>query len=88
MQNMFKAFLNDKIILFVKYGSGLKDPNFNDLLKWAAKRQKNIPNIHYLLIRDRDSLVYKSLLRVRYGPRYQDLIPYLNKLLQDYQADK
>jgi hypothetical protein len=68
MQNIFKAFLDNKIILFVKYGLGLEDPNFDGLLKWAAERQKNILNIHYLLVRDGDSLIYKPLLRVRYGP--------------------
>jgi hypothetical protein len=86
VQNMLKAFLDDKTILFVGCGSGLEDPNFDGLLKWAAERQKNIPNIHCLLVRDGDSLVCKPLLRVRYGPQYQDLAPYLNKLLQDHQA--
>jgi hypothetical protein len=88
VQNMLKAFLDDKIILFIGCGSGLEDPNFDGLLKWAAERQKNIPNIHCLLVRDGDSLICKPLLRVRYGPQYQDLGPYLNKLLQDHQAGK
>jgi hypothetical protein len=86
VQNMFKAFLDDKTILFVGCGSGLEDPNFDGLLKWAAKRQKNIPNIHCLLVRDGDSLVCKPLLRVKYGPNYHDLAPYLNKLLDNPQA--
>jgi hypothetical protein len=86
MQNMLKAFLDDKTILFVGCGSGLEDPNFDGLLKWAAKRQKNIPNIHCLLVRDGDSLVCKPLLRVKYGPNYHDLAPYLNKLLDNPQA--
>jgi hypothetical protein len=88
VQNMLKAFLDDKTILFVGCGSGLEDPNFDSLLKWAAERQKNIPNIHCLLVRDGDSLVCKPLLRVRYGSQYQDLAPYLNKLLQDHQASE
>ncbi len=86
VQNMLKAFLDDKTILFVGCGSGLEDPNFDGLLKWAAKRQKNIPNTHFLLVRDGDSLVCKPLLRVKYGPNYHDLAPYLNKLLHDRQA--
>jgi hypothetical protein len=83
---MLKAFLDDKTILFVGYGSELVDLNFDGLLKWAAKRQKNIPKRHYLLVRDGDSLVCKPLLRVKYGPNYHDLAPYLNKLLYDRQA--
>jgi hypothetical protein len=86
VQNMLKAFLDDKTILFVGYGSGLEDPNFDGLLKWAAERQKNIPNTHCLLVRDGDSLVCKPLLRVKYGPNYHDLAPYLNKLLDNPQA--
>jgi hypothetical protein len=83
VQNMLKAFLDDKTIVFVGCGSGLEDPNFDALLKWASERQKNIPNRHCLLIRDGDSLKYRPLLRLKYGPDYQDLVPYLNKLLDD-----
>jgi hypothetical protein len=38
------TFLEFKIILFVGCGSGLEDPNFGALLKWASERQENIPN--------------------------------------------
>jgi hypothetical protein len=31
IQNIFKAFLNDKTILFIRYRSELEDPNFDDL---------------------------------------------------------
>lgn len=83
VQNMLKAFLDDKTILFVGCGSGLEDPNFDGLLKWASERQKNLPNHHCLLIRDQDNLKYKSLLLLRYGPDYHDLAPYLSRLLDD-----
>lgn len=85
IQNMLKAFLNDKTILFIRYGSGLEDPNFDNLLKWAVERQKNISNAHYLLVRDGDSMICKPLLRVKYGPNYRDLAPYLKKFLSDLQ---
>jgi hypothetical protein len=49
VQNILKAFLDDNTILFLRCGSGLEDPNFDRLLKWAAERQKNIPNRQYLL---------------------------------------
>lgn len=83
VQTMLKAFLDDKTILFVGCGSGLEDPNFNALLKWASERHKNIPHRHCLLIRDGDSLKYRPLLRLKYGPGYQDLVAYLGKLLED-----
>jgi hypothetical protein len=88
VQNMLKAFLDDKTILFVGCGSRLEDPNFNELLKWGAKQQKNIPNKHCLLIRDGDSLSCNPLIRIKYGPNYHDLALYLSKLLHNRQAGK
>jgi hypothetical protein len=83
LQSMLQAFLDDKTILFVGCGSGLEDPNFDRLLKWASERQKNLPNHHCLLIRDRDSLNYNPLVHLRYGLDYNDLAPYLSRLLDD-----
>ncbi|KFZ24695.1 hypothetical protein V502_00833 [Pseudogymnoascus sp. VKM F-4520 (FW-2644)] len=84
VQHMLKTFLQDKTILFVGCGSGLEDPNFDALLRWASKRHKNLPRQHYLLIRDDDSVNYQPLLRVKYGPRYEDLVLYLKRLLDDH----
>ncbi|KFY28470.1 hypothetical protein V491_00446 [Pseudogymnoascus sp. VKM F-3775] len=84
VQHMLKAFLQDKTVLFVGCGSGLEDPNFDALLRWASKRHKNLPRQHYLLIRDGDSVNYQPLLRVKYGPRYEDLVLYLKRLLDDH----
>jgi hypothetical protein len=53
--------------------------NFDRLLKWASELQKN----HCLLIRDRDGLNYKPLVPLRYGLGYNDLAPYLSRLLDD-----
>jgi hypothetical protein len=83
VQNMLKAFLDDKTILFVGCGSGLEDPNFDRLLKWSSERQKYLPNRHCLLIRDGDSLKCNPLVRLTYGPEYDDLASYLNKLVND-----
>jgi hypothetical protein len=83
VQNMLKAFLDDKTILFVGCGSGLEDPNFDRLLKWSSERQKYLPIRHCLLIRDGDSLKCKPLVRLTYGPEYDDLASYLNKLVND-----
>jgi len=83
VQDVLKTFLQDKTILFVGCGSGLEDPNFDALLKWATERHKDIANRHCLLIRDNDSLKYQPLVRVGYGPTYEDLVLYLNRLLYD-----
>jgi hypothetical protein len=83
VQNILKKYLEWNTILFIGCGSGLEDPNFDTLLKWAYERQKDIPNGHYLLIRNGDNLSYKPLVRLKYGSDYQDLAPYLKKLLDD-----
>jgi hypothetical protein len=83
VQNLLKAFLDDKTILFVGCGSGLEDPNFDALLKWASERQKNVPNRHCILIRNGDILDFRPLVPLRYGLDYQNLASYLNKLLED-----
>jgi hypothetical protein len=83
VQSTLKAFLEHYTILFVGCGSGLEDPNFEGLLKWASERQKSIPNKHCLLIRNGDALNYAPLIRLKYGNNYMDLAPYLNKLLDD-----
>lgn len=83
VQNLLKTYLGHKTILFIGCGSGLNDPNFTELLKWASNRAENIPNDHYLLTRDGDSLRYNPLITLRYGPNYENLVPYLNALLKD-----
>ncbi|KAH6694364.1 SIR2-like domain-containing protein [Leptodontidium sp. MPI-SDFR-AT-0119] len=65
VQDVLKTFLQYKTILFVGCGSGLEDPNFDALLRWASERHKNIPHRHCLLIRDGDSVKYQPLVRVK-----------------------
>jgi hypothetical protein len=64
-------------------GSGLGDPNFSTLLKWASERHENVPNRHCLLIRDGDGLNHQMLVRLEYSLEYQNLARYLCKLLDD-----
>jgi hypothetical protein len=81
VQDLLRSYLQDKTILFIGCGSTLMDPNFEELLRWASERHENIPNRHCLLIRDDDSLTCKPLIRVKYGPRHEDLVGYLTRLL-------
>lgn len=83
MQNLLRTYLGHKTILFIGCGAGLEDPNFDGLLEWASTREENIPNHHYLLVRDGDDLRYSPLITLRYGPSYEDLVPFLNELLDD-----
>src|SRR6266498_4099142 len=54
VQNILKTFFECYTVLFIGCGSGLEDPNFDGLLKWASERQENIANRHCLLIRNGD----------------------------------
>ena len=83
VQNVLRTFLECRTILFVGCGSGLEDPNFGALLKWTTERHSNIPNRHCLLIRDGDNLNHKTLVRLKYGPKYDDLARYLQCLLDE-----
>jgi hypothetical protein len=83
VQDVLKTFLEVNTVLFVGCGSGLEDPNFGALLKWASERHKNIPNRHSLLVRDGDDLNHPMLVRLKYGPEYKDLVPYLHRLLDE-----
>ena len=83
VQNLLKTYLGHHTILFVGCGSGLEDPNFRELLGWASSREETLPNHHYLLVRTRDSLECSPLITLRYGSDYEDLVPYLNTLLED-----
>jgi hypothetical protein len=82
VQSYLQSLLDDKTILFVGCGRGLEDPNFHALLKWAGGRHKNMANIHYLMLRDEDPHDHKFLLPVSYGPGYEDMVTYLNQLLE------
>lgn len=83
VQNLLKTYLGHNTILFIGYGSGLEDPNFDALLKWASNRDRNIPHHHYLLVRDRDNHRYDPLITLKYGQSYEGLTPYLHRLLDD-----
>ena len=83
VQGLLKTYLGHNTILFVGCGSGLEDPNFNALLEWASSREENIPNHHYLLVRDGDNLRYSPLITLKYGHNHEGLVPYLNALIDD-----
>lgn len=83
VQNLLKTFLGHNTVLFVGCGAGLDDPHFNALLEWASSREENIPNHHYVLAQEGDTFRYKPLVTLRYGANYEDLVAYLNALLDD-----
>ncbi|KAF1816359.1 hypothetical protein P152DRAFT_511146 [Eremomyces bilateralis CBS 781.70] len=83
VQDLLRTYLQDKTILFVGCGSGLEDPNFNELLRKASEQQRDLPNRHCLLIRDGDSIRYNPLVSVKYGSSYGGLAPFLHRLASE-----
>jgi hypothetical protein len=83
VQSVLKLFLEFKIMLFVGCGSGLEDPNFDSLLKWASEQHKDVADRHCLLVRDGDPMNFTPLRRLEYGSNYSDLALFLNKLLDN-----
>jgi hypothetical protein len=62
-------------------GTGLEDPNFGALLKWARERHKNMQNRHCLLLKDDDALDVPPLRRFRVGAEYERLESFLQSLV-------
>jgi SIR2-like domain len=82
VMGLLKGYLQHSTILFIGCGTGLEDPNFDALLKQATREAQNLPNRHYLLVRNDDNINYSPLINLRYGSDYKELGPYLRKLLE------
>lgn len=83
VQGLLTTLWNTCTILFVGCGSGLEDPNFDALLKWACEHHKNVHKRHCILVRTGDSVNAPPLLRLQYGADYADLVPFLQRVLED-----
>lgn len=84
-QNALRASMTLKTLLFIGFGSGLQDPNFGALLKWAAATLAAAPNPSFHLCRDMDRLDVQAghsgsrIYALPYG-EYPDLADYLGGL--------
>ncbi|KAF1809572.1 hypothetical protein P152DRAFT_461257 [Eremomyces bilateralis CBS 781.70] len=87
IKTVLRTLWNTYTILFVGCGSGLEDPNFGALLQWACDDQKNISNRHCVLLKTGDPFNPKPLVRLKFGPNYSDLVPYLQRLLSEQETD-
>jgi DNA-binding beta-propeller fold protein YncE len=82
IEDILKALFTTHTLLFVGTGEGLQDPHFGQLLEWASKYYDTIRHKHYVLVRDKEmsDTDHGPLLKVRYGPTYQHLVPFLHML--------
>lgn len=84
IQLAMKSFLTNKTVVFVGCGSGLEDPNFGKLIEWAAEQRKNLPDKHYMLVRNKEKgLYFPSIQRVEYGDDFDKLAPFLNMIVEE-----
>jgi hypothetical protein len=86
-QAVMRALAMAKSILFVGFGAGLRDPNFDQFLRWSRRVSRTLPYRHYRLVRadeadrarrdhDRDERV--AILP--YGDEFAQLAPFLRAL--------
>jgi WD40 repeat protein len=75
-----------KSLVFVGFGQGLEDPNFDELRKWMKPRLAGSGHRHFRLVRasEVDALkdVDDPIRPLSYGASYDDLKPYLLSLAQ------
>ena len=88
IQTTLQSIFRNRDLIFIGMGSGLEDPNFGELLDWAAEVGIPSHRKHYLLVRNRDCRAAKARLPmstriepISYGEQYEELLPYLSSLL-------
>lgn len=81
MQSVLRALASMKTLLFIGFGSGLGDPNFEALLNWRTSTFKNSPYRHYQLVKYGETIPSGSgLTSIFYGTEYSDLEPFVKSL--------
>lgn len=93
-QALVRALRTYRTLLFVGYGGGLADPNFNAFLDWCARVFPESEYRHYRLARDQEVISLAAehsagqrLFVLGYGPEHADLAEFLRGLLPGSVAD-
>lgn len=86
-QTMLQALRSTRTFLFVGYGEGLQDPNFNSLLHWARQIFSASPFRHYRLVLRQDMAATQTktdptdrIYNIPYGEEYAELAGFLRRL--------
>ncbi|KKY18135.1 putative tpr domain protein [Phaeomoniella chlamydospora] len=81
-QSLKNSMTGSEVLLFVGTGSGLRDPNFGDLLAWAAKWNEGLAQTHCLLAHQQEQIDIdaRGLNVLKYGQSYEDLPKFLQEL--------
>jgi len=86
-QDLFRALLLGKVVLFVGFGAGLQDPNFGQLRKWMARSLAGVTECHYRLALQEEVPQVQSehdaderIQVIAFGEKYDDLAGFLHDL--------
>ena len=76
------SMTSNEILLFIGTGGGLRDPNFGNLLRWAAKWNDGRAQRHFLLAHHQEQMdsQARDLNIIWYGQSFQDLPVFLEGL--------
>lgn len=93
-QSSLRALRSNLTLLFVGFGEGLEDPNFNAFLKWSREVFSESEYRHFRLCREQElSLVQKRhppderIFALAYGNDYKDLGPFLRRLKSSSEGE-
>jgi hypothetical protein len=86
-QAVMRALAMAKSILFVGFGAGLRDPNFNQFLRWSRRVSRTLPYRHYRLVRAdeverarKDHDPDERIMVLSYGEAHAELVPFVKAL--------
>jgi len=84
-QTLQQLLVGSRTLLFIGFGAGLSDPNFETLLAWVSSSFEGVDHIHYQLVRSGDidaaRARHGSHVRVlSYGENFTDLPAFLKSI--------
>ncbi len=87
-QAILQALRATRSLLFIGFGAGLTDPNFSALLRWARDAFSMSEYRHYRLVRSSEVAAVQAdyepsdrIFVLPYGDNYEDLPPFLERLV-------
>jgi hypothetical protein len=88
-QAMLQALAYAKSFVFIGFGGGLGDPNFDALRRWMGHVLSDSRYRHFRLVRRTEVAATASqhdpseqIVTIPYGENYEELVPFLHSLLE------
>ncbi len=87
-QAVMRALSLAKSLLFIGFGTGLRDPNFRRFRRWMKRVSHTMPYRHYRLVREseapevrREHESDERITVLTYGDNHDDLAPFLRSMV-------